>query len=452
VSTPERVWDAELVHPADRLPHTGDGNQPRDAILVDPEGPPAAGLASRDQPRDALVLDAVGPPGSGGAVVLAEMVHRASRRWPVRLLAWLVGLQVKLAGLATIVAGLAVLATFPLAQFVSLGYLLECSGRVARSGRPRDGFVGLHKAAGLGIFVAGAWVLLLPVRFVSSMAARARLIEPGGLADRGWSLGLWFMVLLTIAALALWLIGVLMCGRAVESLVSGQPMAAAWRLPPRRRAWEPRLYVWVRDRLWEFAVGLRVPYYFWLGLRGFAGGMIWLVLPISLLALGSSGHPVAGFLGALGLMLVLLYLPFLQTRFAAENRFAAMFEVGAVRRLFRKAPVGFWLAVLVTLAFAVPLYLLKIEIVPREAAWLPSLVFVIFILPARLLVGWVCGYAARRQRPRNWFVRQAARLAMLPVVGMYVLIVYFTQYTSWYGVASLYEQHAFLVPVPFLGL
>ena len=24
--------------------------------------------------------------------------------------------------------------------------------------------------------------------------------------------------------------------------------------------------------------------------------------------------------------------------------------------------------------------------------------------------------------------------------------------TSWYGIASLYEQHAFLVPVPFLGL
>jgi hypothetical protein len=32
------------------------------------------------------------------------------------------------------------------------------------------------------------------------------------------------------------------------------------------------------------------------------------------------------------------------------------------------------------------------------------------------------------------------------------VIVYFTQFTSWHGVASLYEQHAFLLPVPFLDL
>jgi hypothetical protein len=37
------------------------------------------------------------------------------------------------------------------------------------------------------------------------------------------------------------------------------------------------------------------------------------------------------------------------------------------------------------------------------------------------------------------------------VAGFYVLIVFFTQFTSWTGVWSLYEQHAFLVPVPFFG-
>ena len=41
---------------------------------------------------------------------------------------------------------------------------------------------------------------------------------------------------------------------------------------------------------------------------------------------------------------------------------------------------------------------------------------------------------------------------MLPVAIAYAAIVYFTQFTSWHGIASLYEQHAFLVPVPFLGL
>ena len=40
---------------------------------------------------------------------------------------------------------------------------------------------------------------------------------------------------------------------------------------------------------------------------------------------------------------------------------------------------------------------------------------------------------------------------MLPTAGFYVLLVVLTQYTSWEGVASLYEQHAFLLPVPFMG-
>ena len=40
-----------------------------------------------------------------------------------------------------------------------------------------------------------------------------------------------------------------------------------------------------------------------------------------------------------------------------------------------------------TLTLAIPLYLLKAELIPREVAWLPSLVFVTFMFPARLAVG-----------------------------------------------------------------
>ena len=94
----------------------------------------------------------------------------------------------------------------------------------------------------------------------------------------------------------------------------------------------------------------------------------------------------------------------------------------------------------------------EFEIIPREAAWLPSLVFVAFIGPARLLTGWAYARAARRNEPRHWFFRASARLLMIPSALAYVTIVYFTQFTSWHGIASLYEQHAFLVPVPFLGL
>ncbi len=98
-----------------------------------------------------------------------------------------------------------------------------------------------------------------------------------------------------------------------------------------------------------------------------------------------------------------------------------------------------------------PLYLLKIELTPQEVAWLPSLLFVVFIFPARLLTGWAVGRAMKHEQPRHFMFRWAARLAALPVVGIYVLIVFFTQYLLWYGPYSMCEQHIFMVPVPFLG-
>jgi hypothetical protein len=41
---------------------------------------------------------------------------------------------------------------------------------------------------------------------------------------------------------------------------------------------------------------------------------------------------------------------------------------------------------------------------------------------------------------------------MLPVGLAYAVIVFFTQYTAWHGIWSLYEQHAFLLSVPFLSM
>ena len=48
-------------------------------------------------------------------------------------------------GLGSVIGWLAVLAAIPLVNFISLGYLLEASGRVARSGRLRDGFIDMPK-------------------------------------------------------------------------------------------------------------------------------------------------------------------------------------------------------------------------------------------------------------------------------------------------------------------
>jgi len=351
------------------------------------------------------------------------------------MLEWLFGAMV-------LPLGLAVLAALPVLQFLSLGYLLEAGGRVARSGRLRDGFIGVRLAARLGGVVLLSWLLLWPVRLVSGIARAAQVIEPGGEIAQAWRVGLFVLIAVTALHIAA------ACARGGRLRYFVWPFNIIWLL---RRVLRGGYYTEARDATWNVAVSLRLPYYFWLGCRGFAAAALWLAIPVTLLALGRA-VPLIGFVGALTLAWVLLYLPFLQMRLATQNRFAAALELRTVRREFCRAPWAFSFAFVVTLLLALPLYLLKIEVVPADAAWLPSLVFITFIFPARLLTGWAASRARRRELSRHWFFRWTGRLPLVPAALFYVLIVYFTQFTSWNGIWSLYEQHAFLVPVPFFGM
>lgn len=346
-------------------------------------------------------------------------------------------------GLGALLAGLAVLAALPLAQFLSLGYFLESSARVARSGRLRDGFIGVRTAARLGSGALGTLLSSLPLWLVGSMAESAELIDPGGPVARNWR-------------------GVAVLLAVLTSLHIGVSWARGGRL--RRFAWPVGSAIWLvrrwrrgglyaecRDGLWAFVAAMRLPYYFRLGLLGFVGTLAWIVVPATLIAAGAR-FPALAVLGVLLLALVAPWLPFLQVRYAVEGRFRAIFDRRAVRDAFRRAPWAFASSLLVLLVASIPLYLLKIEMVPREAAWLPSLVFVGFLAPARLLVGWAYARSERRERPRHWLFRTLGRLAIVPAAGLYVLVVYLSQFASWGGAASLYEQHAFLLPVPFMKM
>jgi hypothetical protein len=343
-------------------------------------------------------------------------------------------------GVVSLFLGLAVLAAIPVGQFLALGYLLEASGRVARSGRIRDGFIGVRTAAKFGGAALAGFLLWLPLYFLSIQAEAARIIDPNGRIARQWEL--WLSILAGIFALH--------CGAA---LVAGgrirhflNPLNIPWLLI---RALRGSLYTEARDRLWDTVVGLRLPYYFWLGVRGFLGAFLWLAIPLLLLA---QGHrvPALGILGGLMLAAVVLYVPFLQVRFARDNRLRAFREFKQIRAAFRRAPLAFAFALWVHLLFAIPLYILKIEVIPRDLVFLEGLMFLLFIFPARLLGGWAYARGARRAVPRFWMLRWFGRFAVIPIVFAYVFVVFLSQHLGWQGIGSLYEQHAFLLPVPFV--
>jgi hypothetical protein len=384
------------------------------------------------------------------------------------------------------------LAAIPIVNLITLGYLLDASGRVAKSGRVRDGFIDIAKFARIGSLVAGTWVCLLIPRLVSSLASDAWLIDPEGFAARVWRIAQIAITALVIGHILLaWYSGgrlrhffwpllapfqlgarILfsrLIGPILRPLIRAISPALAddlyISLPV--SAWFPpaillagirrgRMFSEARDAVWDFVVSLRLPQLFWLGLRGFAGALVWLLVPSLMLMAGTSGRGgvtvVVGFLGATAMTFVLLHLPFLQTRFAAQNRLRAMFEPKAVRAEFARAPVAYWFALAITLLFALPLYLLKFQPPPRELWWTLTIFFILFIYPARLLTGWAVGRALRNSQPRLFLVRLLAVLVAVPVVAFYVFVVFFTQYTSYVGPASILEQHAFLVPVPFLSL
>jgi hypothetical protein len=284
-------------------------------------------------------------------------------------------------------------------------------------------------------------------------------------------------------------------------------------------------------------------------LIGFVGTLAWLAIP-GLLIAAVGVAPLLAPIGMLLLAIVVPFLPFLQVRYALEGHFSALFSRRAIRDRFRCAPWAFAFSLFVLLLASIPLYLLKIEMIPREAVWLPSIVFVIFLAPARLLTGWAYARSGRRtlprrcelqlildandvgeipadgknlviladvdgmlhfrvfegrgkidedtdesnltnqdrkiedlrklldrvrpphelrkkekrrllaaaaaiagyRVPRHWIVRVLGRMAIVVAALLYVLVVFLAQYTSWGGASSLYEQHAFLLPVPFLGM
>src|SRR5437016_3386675 len=89
-------------------------------------------------------------------------------------------------GLWSMFLWLAVLDTSLIVSFLVLCYLLEVSGRISRSGRLRDGFIGIRTMARLGGIALGGFLLWLPLYGMSIFAENAAIIDPGGTAAKKW--------------------------------------------------------------------------------------------------------------------------------------------------------------------------------------------------------------------------------------------------------------------------
>ena len=334
-------------------------------------------------------------------------------------------------GVASLVAGLALLASIPLLNILALGYLLESSGRTARSGRFRDGFPGVRQATILGLLAVSGWLLTLPVRFTSSLWTDASLLGETAPSIRITRI---LLVAFTVGMAALILLGLIAAGYLYARDES-----------PESRGW-PR----ARDGLIALLADLHLPQLFWLGLRGWVGGFVWLSAPIGILYAASRiPHNAALFVALLGIVAlvpVATTLPLAQARFAASGRFGDLFDWAGQRRLFRKAPLASFAAVLAVLVAALPLYLLKIELPPQDVAWLPGLFFIVLLWPARILTGWAVHRAGRSDTPRAWPWIWLGKLPLLAAGLAYGVWVWTMQFLNWSGAASFLEQHAFLLP------
>ena len=349
--------------------------------------------------------------------------------------------------LVSLIISLAVLAAIPVLQLITFGYLLDVAGRLTRGGKLTESLPSFRAAGKIGLAAVGLFVASLPTQLLTHLETVASDVNPGSDAAgllRGGAIA--SSLIATMVLVWVW-----MRGGSVWNHLWPQPIRFCKEIF-RLRTWNDAV-----DRLWGFTMSLELPRLFWLGLRGMLGTLVWLIpAGIVILANRRGETGLAGFIGVIAvgtLGIVLLYLPMLQAHFAAENRLAALFQWRTIRRDFRRAPWAWFAAMMVGLVLTpIPLYLLKIEATPREVVWAPCLVFVAFILPARIAAGLALRRARRRPEPSGgWAVcsRWTVRILMLAVVGTYLVFLTISQYTSWDGLETWIQQHAILVPVPF---
>lgn len=412
----------------------------------------AAGASNAHEPPQLLApLVLVAPGNIEGNLPITATAPTNKTPKSFRLYHWPGWLIARGWDLTSLFVMLALVSAIPIVQLASLGYLLNSAANLAQ-GRPwRDSVPGLRLAGKLGTFVLLASLAWLPVWLVTDLAYSAQLLQPDTSIANAWRLGAFAITFLWISHVG-W-----------AAMRGGRWWHMLWPAPIRffTQIWRPVTWARASESLYDLVASFHFSKLWWLGARAAVGALLWITVPVSLMIIGQRAQdfPLAGlvgFIGALGMTLVMLYLPFLQIEIAIDNRFRSIFNIKQVRRRFLYAPMAHAFSLLLLCLLCIPLYLLRIEATPAELLWAPSLVFVLFMLPAKLILGAAMGYADGRAHRRDlairhWSLRWPARLVGLASVLIYVGALYVAQLVAGQGAFVMYFQHAFLVPAPLIS-
>jgi hypothetical protein len=367
-------------------------------------------------------------------------------RQPVAAGCWLIQAIVGIVCLLTL---LTLAATIPVLNLLTLGYLIEVQGRVARTGKLGDGLPLLPAARRAGLVMLWIALFLVPVRWLAGAASDAWLISPGSAQAWLWVAGLLVVSLFVTAHLLL-------------SLARGGGFWCFLRplkifLSFRAQLNDGKYWGRATRELCGFFGALQLVHHVRLAAFAYVGIVLWVAIPTAMFtAVSYVDGPWQRWLtlvGGLGLVPVLMWLPFLQTRFAAEGRFRALFELGPVRELFRRAPFTWALTLIVLYVTAfVPLFYIakwKANVPPHETTWDVMLIFLVMIYPAKVMLGWSYHRATRRGSTRRSWQWANSLLATAATCG-YVYLLFLGQTSGRLGHQPVWQHFALLLPLPWL--
>ncbi len=397
------------------------------------EGEPVALPPARDTPSSwEQMSQSIGPGPFPGI------------RCPFRSLLWVVRV---ITGIAFLIGLLATLAAVPGLSLLALGFMLAAQAEVARTGQLRHAFPLLPVSTRTGTILLMVGLFLLPIWLTSSLAAAHGVIaQSSPIAPNPQRTLLVVLQLVIFLHLAI----AIACGGSVWCFV--RPIRNLRRL---KQGFQDGSWKGSVNRWSEWLIDVFRPWtHLVLAIKATIGAIIWLFLPTAMLALSTRPHEEPGipalisFLGGILLIPVASWLPLLQAHQAATGRFRDIFDVRTVRDIIVRVPIHWAIATVLLYAAAVPLYLTKVRLLADDAIWLLTPLFIVLIYPTRLMFGWVYARGRQRPEPARRLVRWPVKLVMIPALAAYAGILFVTPLISEAGRAAIFENHAFLLPIP----